>query len=46
MYCDPNSRPRKPSARLRWTLVRDTRVVEVDEPVNYRWADGRLQAVS
>jgi hypothetical protein len=21
----------------RWTLVRDTRVVESDQPVNYRW---------
>lgn len=25
---------------IRWTLVRDTRVVESDDPVNYRW-DGR-----
>ena len=25
----------------RWTLVRDTRVVESDDPVNYRW-DGKL----
>jgi hypothetical protein len=29
----------------RWLLVRDTRVVESDEPVNYRWIDGRLVAV-
>jgi hypothetical protein len=27
---------------MRWTLVRDTRVVESDEPVNYAWIDGRL----
>jgi hypothetical protein len=27
---------------MRWTLVRDTRVVERDEPVNYAWIDGRL----
>lgn len=25
----------------RWTLVRDTRVIEVDRPANYRWNDGR-----
>ena len=24
----------------RWTLVRDTRVVECDDPVNYRWVNG------
>ena len=29
----------------RWFLVRETRVVESDEPVNYRWVDGRLLAV-
>ena len=29
----------------RWVLVRDTRVVESDDPVNYRYEDGRLQAV-
>ena len=29
----------------RWTSVRDTRVVESDEPVNYRWIDGRLIAI-
>lgn len=23
----------------RWMLVKETRVVEVDEPVNYRWDD-------
>jgi hypothetical protein len=27
---------------MRWTSVRDTRVVERDEPVNYTWIDGRL----
>jgi hypothetical protein len=26
----------------RWTLVWDNRVVEVDDPVNYAWIDGRL----
>lgn len=26
----------------RWTLVTDTRVVESDAPVNYRWVDGAL----
>jgi hypothetical protein len=29
----------------RWFLVRETRVVESDDPVNYRWEDGRLEAV-
>lgn len=28
----------------RWTLVTDTRVVECDDPVNYKWVDGRLVA--
>lgn len=27
---------------LRWMLVRQTRVVESSDPVNYRWVDGRL----
>jgi hypothetical protein len=27
---------------MRWFAVRDTRVVECDDPVNYRWVDGRL----
>jgi hypothetical protein len=31
---------------MRWTLVRDTRVVESDEPVNYTWIDGRLEKVT
>ena len=29
----------------RWFSVIDTRVVESDDPVNYRWVDGRLVAV-
>ena len=31
---------------MRWMMVRDTRVVESDDPVNYRWADGQLQEVT
>lgn len=27
---------------MRWTSVRETRVVECDEPVNYAWRDGHL----
>ena len=31
---------------MRWLAVRDTRVVEVDEPVNYRWIAGKgLEAI-
>jgi hypothetical protein len=30
---------------LRGIAVRDTRVVECDDPVNYRYVDGRLEAV-
>lgn len=30
----------------RWILVRETRVVESDDPVNYAWADGRLTPLS
>ena len=30
---------------MRWIAVRDTRVVECDEPVNYRYLDGRLESV-
>jgi len=26
----------------RWTLVREYRAVESDDPVNYRWENGRL----
>jgi hypothetical protein len=29
----------------RWMLVRETRVVESSDPVNYRWVDGKLEAV-
>jgi hypothetical protein len=30
----------------RWMLVEQTRVVESDDPVNYRWIDGQgLEAV-
>jgi len=28
----------------RWTSVRETRVVESDEPVNYAWVDSKLVA--
>jgi hypothetical protein len=31
---------------FRWFTVRDTRVVESSDPVNYRWVDGKLDAVS
>jgi hypothetical protein len=31
---------------MRWFAVRDTRVVECDEPVNYRYVDGRLEEVA
>ena len=27
----------------RWLLVRETRVVESDDPVNYRWTDHGLE---
>jgi len=26
---------------MRWTMVRDTRVIEVDDPVNYRWDEAK-----
>lgn len=29
----------------RWMAVRDTRAVESADPVNYRWAGGKLEAV-
>jgi hypothetical protein len=29
----------------RWTLVTKFRVIESEDPVNYRWEDGRLVAV-
>jgi hypothetical protein len=28
---------------MRWTAVRDTRVVKCDDLVNYRYVDGRLE---
>ena len=30
---------------MRWFAVRATRVVESEDPVNYRWIDGRLEPV-
>jgi hypothetical protein len=30
---------------MRWTLVRETRVVESPDPVNYAWVEGQLTAV-
>ncbi len=30
---------------MRWTQVRETRVVEAPEPPNYRWVDGKLQGI-
>jgi hypothetical protein len=30
---------------MRWFAVRETRVVESDDPVNYRYVDGRLESV-
>lgn len=30
----------------RWLAVRDHRVVESDDPVNYAWVDGRLKEVT
>lgn len=29
----------------RWLLVHNTRVVEIDDPVNYRWTDAGLQRI-
>lgn len=31
---------------MRWTSVRETRVIESDDPVNYRWTDTGLVPVS
>lgn len=31
--------------RQRWIAVLQTRVVESDEPVNYRWVDGKLESI-
>ncbi len=30
---------------MRWFAVRETRVVESDDPVNYRYIGGRLESV-
>ena len=30
---------------MRWFAVRDTRIVECDDPVNYRYVDGHLVPV-
>lgn len=30
----------------RWTSVRDARVVETEDPVNYRWVNGHLEIVA
>jgi len=30
---------------MRWMMVRDTRVVESDEPVNYKWTSDGLVAL-
>lgn len=30
---------------MRWMAVRETRVIESEDPVNYRWDNGRLTAV-
>lgn len=30
---------------MRWTSVRDTRVVQSDDPANYRYVDGRLESI-
>jgi hypothetical protein len=29
----------------KWFMVTDTRVVKCDDPVNYKWVDGRLEQV-
>jgi hypothetical protein len=29
----------------RWFAVRETRVVESDDPVNYRYVDGQLESI-
>jgi len=30
----------------RWTIVRDTRVVEVDEEPNYKWVNGGPERIA
>ncbi len=29
--------------KQRWMMVTQTRVVESEDPVNYRWVDGKLE---
>jgi hypothetical protein len=31
---------------MRWFAVTETRVVESDDPVNYRYVDGRLESLT
>jgi hypothetical protein len=31
---------------MRWTLVSDTRVIESDDPINYRWTEKGLRELS
>jgi hypothetical protein len=31
---------------MRWFAVRETRVVESDDPANYRYVDGRLEEIA
>jgi hypothetical protein len=31
---------------MRWFAVRETRVVESDDPVNYRYVNGRLECLA
>ena len=31
---------------MRWLAVRETRVVESDDPVNYRYINGRLESLT
>jgi hypothetical protein len=31
---------------MRWFAVRETRVVESNDPVNYRYVDGRLESLT
>ncbi len=31
---------------MRWFAVRETRIVESDDPVNYRYVDGRLESLN
>jgi hypothetical protein len=31
---------------MRWFAVRETRVIESDDPVNYRWDEGKLVEIA